>query len=244
MVALLAIGGQVEQKKGGGKKKSADPGPQPRVVTPGYAPSMRPSDAIALFDGNNVNSWTRKDGSPTGCTVDQGEMVCATGSGDAVSKQTFKDAQIHLEFKVPHMPDQSGQRRGNSGVYLQACYEVQILDSFENPTYADGMLGSVYGFSPPMVNAARKPNEWQSFDIVFRAPRCGADGAVTEPGRVTLMVNGVLVQEGVKIDKKGGGCRLESICGEGPLLLQDHSNFPNAPHTEMRFRNIWLRKLE
>lgn len=171
------------------------------------------------------------------------DVPCRTGSGDIISGETFLDAQIHIEFAVPYMPDQKGQMRGNSGVYLHSCYEVQILDSYQNPTYADGSLGAVYGFSAPMVNAARKPGEWQSYDILFRAPRCDTSGAVTEPGRATILLNGVFVQDHVAIAKKGPGCQLENICGPGPIRLQDHSGFPGAPDTAMRFRNLWFRRL-
>jgi hypothetical protein len=215
----------------------------PRVVLPA-APGAPPSDAIVLFDGASTAAFTRRDGSPTGCKPLQGEMVCATGAGHAVSRETFEDAQIHVEFNVPHMPAQQGQHRGNSGVFLGGCFEVQVLDSFENPTYANGMLGSIYGFSPPIVNAGRKPGEWQSYDIIYRAPRCDASGKITKPGSATILLNGVLVNENVKLDKRGGGCVKPTACGPGTLLLQDHSGFKNAPHTEMRFRNIWLRKLD
>lgn len=243
-MGLLGLALLGQEPKGAGKKSKKEVGPQPRVVTPAARDWQPPSDAVVLFGGKDVNGWRKKDGSPTGCKAENREMICATGSGDAVSTETFRDAQIHIEFKVPLMQDQQGQRRGNSGVYLQACYEVQILDSYENPTYPDGSLGGVYGFAPPLVNASRKPGDWQSFDILFRAPKCDGEGKVSEAGRVSLFLNGVLIQDGVKVERKGGGCRLAAICGEGPLLLQDHSNFPNAPHTQMTFRNIWLRKLE
>lgn len=218
------------------------PGPQPRVVTPG-AGSAAPSDATALFDGRDLSGWRTEKGEPAKCTVSNNELACRTGAGDIVSTETFQDAQIHVEFAVPSMPEQKGQMRGNSGIYLQSCYEVQILDSYENPTYANGSLGAVYGFSAPMVNAARKPGEWQSYDILFRAPRCDASGAVSEAGRVTILLNGVFVQDHVAVAKKGPGCKLENICSPGPLRLQDHSGFPGAPVTVMKFRNIWLRKL-
>lgn len=220
-------------------------GPQPRVVTPGAVlPLAPPSDAIVLFDGKDASGFAKLDGSPNACTVSDGEMVCASGVGDIVSKEQFSDAQIHIEFNIPSMPDQTGQMKGNSGAYLQACYEVQILDGYQNPTYADGTLGALYGFKPPFVNAARKPGEWQTYDIVFRAPQCDGQGNMTKPGSATIFLNGVLVQENTALDKKGPGCRKDSVCGPGPLLLQDHSGFPDAPHTVMRFRNIWLRKLE
>ncbi len=214
--------------------------PQPRVVS---TVAMRPSDAVVLFDGKDLSGWTKQDGSPAGCKVDKGELVCASGVGDIVSKEVFTDAQIHLEFNVPLMSAQTGQMRGNSGVFLQSCFEVQILDSYQNPTYPNGSCGAVYGFAPPLVNASRKPGEWQSYDIIFRAAKCDANGGMTQPGSVTMLHNGVLVHDGTRIDKKGSGCSNPTVCGPGPLRLQDHSGFPNAPHTVMRFRNIWLRKL-
>jgi len=219
-------------------------GPQPRVVTPGAAANAPPSDAIVLFGGGDTAGFTKLDGSPSACKAVNGEMVCETGSGDIQSKETFTDAQIHIEFNIPNMPNQKGQMKGNSGAYLQACYEVQILDGYRNPTYADGTVGAVYGFRPPLVNAARKPSEWQTYDIVFRGPQCDAQGAIAKPGSATIFLNGVLVQENTVIDKKGPGCRKQSVCGPGPLLLQDHSGFKDAPHTVMKFRNIWIRRLD
>ncbi|MFN7921136.1 MAG: DUF1080 domain-containing protein [Bryobacteraceae bacterium] len=213
--------------------------PQPRPVNPGDA-AHPPSDAIVLFSGSDVSGWTKKDGSPTGCTADQGTMVCVSGAGDVYSRQKFQSAQIHLEFNVPHMPDQKGQLRGNSGVYLHAKYEIQILDSYHNPTYAHGSLGGLYNQAPPLVNAARQPGQWQTYDMILRAPKCDASGKVTEKAVVTVVLNGVLVQDHVAIDaseKLGAGCE------PAPLMMQDHSGFPNAPVTTMRFRNIWIRPL-
>ncbi len=209
------------------------PLPQPRAVAPGSTASDAPSDAIVL----GVDAWLKPDGSPTGCTADGKEMVCATGAKDAVSKEKFGAIQLHIEFRPPGMPAMKGQLRGNSGVYLQSRYEVQILDSYENPTYADGSLGAVYTEAPPLVNAARKPAEWQSYDMIFHPHRCDESGAVIENGTITVMLNGVLVQDHHRIIENRRGC------GDGPLLLQDHSGFKNAPHTEMRFRNVWVRKL-
>jgi hypothetical protein len=218
-------------------------GPQPPVVAPG-GPAKPPSDAIVLFNGQDMSGWQSVNGGPAKCAVLKGEIQCRTGVGDIVSEQTFQDAQIHIEFAVPNMPGQKGQLRGNSGVYLHSCFEVQILDSFQNPTYANGSLGALYGFSPPLVNAARPPERWQAYDIIFRAPKCDAAGNINQSGVVTMLLNGVLVLDRVLIDKKGPGCRQENICRPGPLLLQDHSGFKDAPDTLMRFRNIWIRKLE
>ena len=211
--------------------------PQPRVVTPGAQASAPPSDAIVLFGGADVNAFTKPDGSPTGCRAVNGEMVCASGAKDAVSRAKFDAVQLHLEFSPPPMPSQKGQLRGNSGVYLQGRYEVQILDSFENPTYADGSLGGVYTEAAPLVNAARRPGEWQTYDMIFHPHKCDAGGKVVENGTVTVLLNGVLVQDHHRIQAVKGGC------GAGPLLLQDHSGFKNAPLTEMKFRNIWIRPL-
>ena len=228
-----------------GIASAADDGPQPRVVTPGgLAAVPPPSDAVVLFNGKDASGFTKLDGSPSACKAVKGEMVCETGAGDIQSKATFADAQIHIEFSIPDMPGQKGQMKGNSGAYLQACYELQILDGYRHPTYADGTVGALYGFRPPFVNASGKPGEWQSYDIIFRAPRCDGQGNLAKPGTATVLLNCVLVQENTVIDKKGGGCRKPGMCGEGPLLLQDHSGFPGAPHTVMKFRNIWLRKLE
>jgi hypothetical protein len=215
----------------------------PAVVVPAEYNWHPPADAVILFDGGNTSGWTRPDGSPTGCVIEEGELVCRTGAGDAVSVEKFRDAQIHIEFKVPHMPDQKDQLRGNSGVFIQSCFEMQILDSWENPTYADGSCGALYGFAPPLVNASRKPNEWQAYDILYRAPRCGAAGEIVSPGRVTAYHNGVLIHDNALLDRLGAGCGHPNICEPGPLRLQDHSGFPGAPDTEMRFRNVWFRHL-
>lgn len=221
-----------------------DPGPQPREVSPG-APGGAPSDAIALDHAK----WRTKDGAPNKCTASAGVMSCSSGAGDIVSTETFRSAQIHVEFRPPLMPDQKGQRKGNSGVYIHGRYELQVLDSFKNPTYATGMLGALYGQAPPLVNAAKPPGEWQSYDIVFRAPVCDAAGKIVKPATVTALVNGVLVQDHVEIDaakadqehKQLGD---KGLCDAGPLKLQDHSGFPNAPHTTLEFRNIWFRRLD
>jgi type 1 glutamine amidotransferase len=218
----------------GGKPSEA----QPRVVTPGPGPSDPPSDAVVLFDGSSLDGWTRPDGTPTGCRIENREMVCRTGAGDAVSKQKFRSAQIHLEFLVPHMPDQKGQLRGNSGVYIQGITEIQILDSYGNPTYPTGAAGAVYGQHPPLVNASRKPGEWSSYDIVYHAPVCNERGQEVQPATVTVFFNGVLIHDQAPLRFR------RAMCQPGPLLLQDHSGFPGAPDTTMRFRNIWCRPLD
>ena len=218
-------------------------GPQPRVVDPG-GPGKAPSDAVVLFDGTDLSHWTLKDGRPSKCQVQDGAMACKTGSGDSYSKERFRSAQIHVEFATPNMPEQHGQLRGNSGVFLQGLYEIQVLDSYQNPTYANGSAGALYGQYAPLVNASRPPEQWQTYDIVFQAPRCDSSGKVMQKGTLTLLHNGVLVQDHVEIQHNTPGNSNTNVCDAGPLRLQDHSGFPGAPVTVMRFRNIWLRPLE
>jgi hypothetical protein len=217
--------------------------PQPKVVDPGK-PGQAPSDAVVLFDGRDLSKWTSRDGAALRWAVKDGVIVStsvAAGSGktqDLVTKDGFGSAQIHLEFAIPSMPNQKDQARGNSGVYLQGRYEIQVLDSFQNPTYPNGSAGALYGRSAPLVNPSRPPEAWQSYDIVFHAPKCTPEGKFARPGSLTLLFNGVLVQDHTPVTGSRT-CNPEP----GPLLLQDHYH-PDAPNTPIRFRNIWLRPLE
>jgi hypothetical protein len=217
-------------------------GPQPRTVDPG-GPGKAPSDAVVLFDGKDLSHWTTAGGAAAKCEIRDGAMACSTGSGDLYSKEKLGSAQIHLEFAIPSMPEQKGQLRGNSGVYLQGRYEIQVLDSYKNPTYANGSAAALYGQSAPLVNASRPPGEWQTYDIIYHAPICDASQNVTRNGTLTLLHNGVLVQDHVEVQKATGGGS-GSVCEPAPLMLQDHSGFPGAPRTVLRFRNIWFRPLE
>ena len=170
-------------------------------------------------------------------------MECASGAGDIYSRRKFSSAQIHVEFAPPVMPGHTSQMRGNSGVYLHGRYETQVLDSYNNPTYPVGACGALYGQAAPLVNAARPPGEWQTFDIIFHAPKCDAAGNLASRGRVTVLWNGVLVQDNVEIQNTGKGCA-SGIGEPGPLMLQDHSGFKDAPLTRMRFRNVWYRPID
>jgi hypothetical protein len=219
---------------------SAQDGPQPRVVDPGK-PGQPPSDAIVLFSGKDLSEWTHEDGSPVKWTIANGEMICKSGAGDVLSKHKFSSAQIHVEFFVPFMPKFKSQMRGNSGVFLQGRYEVQVLDSYQNPTYANGSCGALYSQYAPLVNACRPPEQWQSYEIVFHAPKCGADGKVSEPGTLTLLHNGVLVQDHVTVKGTTDGSPNPHVCEPGPLKLQDHDTEVITP---VRFRNIWYRPLD
>ncbi len=245
LAALVATAVADAQKKGAQKKED---GPQPTAVEAG-APGNPPSDAIRLFDGKGLSNWVMADGQPAEWSLQEGTLLCRTGAGDLYSRLKFRSAQIHVEFNVPFMPEQSGQARGNSGVMLHdRTNEIQILDSYQNPTYADGVCGALYGVAPPLVNAYRRAGEWQTYDIIYHAPRCGAGGQVQTPGSLTVLRNGVLVQDHVP-DAPRTGC-----VEEGSLILQDHNGFGGkrapagvpmkAPVTPMRFRNIWLRRLE
>jgi len=216
--------------------------PQPIVATPPESCcGGPPSDAVVLFDGKDGSNWVHKDGSPSKWPVEKGALVCSTAAGDIFSKQKIGSAQIHVEFAIPYMPQQHDQARGNSGVYLQSRYEVQVLDSYENPTYADGSGGALYAQYPPLVNASRKPEQWQTYDIIFHGPKCSG-GAVTAPGTLTILQNGILVQDHVNIKGPTPGALDKDVCEPGALRLQAHHH-PDAKTTFMRFRNIWYRPL-
>lgn len=217
--------------------------PQPRVVTPGKAAFAPPSDAIVLFGGSDLSEWVHRDGRPAQWNVKDGEIVCKSGSGDIYTKRKFGSAQIHVEFNIPPMPQVKDQARGNSGVYLEGRYEIQVLDSYQNPTYPNGSAGALYGQYAPLVNASRPPGEWQTYDIVFHIPKCDAEGKLTQPGTLTLFHNGVLVQDHVTIKSRTAGSNANSVCEPGPLMLQDHYH-PDVKETFMRFRNVWYRPLE
>jgi hypothetical protein len=178
---------------------------QPREVKPGSTPGAPPSDAVILFDGKSSAEWVHQDGRPAEWAVENGAMVCRSGSGDIYSKRKLASAQIHVEYSTPDMPQAKDQAKGNSGVYLQGRYEIQVLDSYHNPTYANGSNGAVYGQYAPLVNASLPPGEWQTYDIVFHTARCNGEGKVVRPPTVTLFHNGVLVQDHVAVRAPTGG---------------------------------------
>ncbi len=224
--------------------------PVPPVVDPGAASahSAPPSDAIVLFDGTGLGEWVEtKDGSPAAWSVVDGCMVVDKPSGNIETRRRFRDYQLHLEWRVPVDITGSGQARGNSGVFLASTgsgdrgYELQILDSYRNDTYVNGMAGSIYKQSAPLVNASRKPGEWQWYDVVWHAPKFAADGAPTAPARVTVWFNGVLVQDDFALrgETLYIGTPVYAQHGDSPIKLQAH-NDPSAP---LSFRDIWVRAL-
>lgn len=214
--------------------------PRPAVVTPAAKPGDPPSDAIVLFNGKGLSEWQDTKGQPSKWRVVDGAMECVPKSGYIQTKQKFGDIQLHLEFAAPVPPKGNSQGRGNSGVFFcDGKYEIQVLDSYDNVTYADGQLGAVYGQYPPLVNAARKPGEWQTYDIVFHLPKFDASGKLVKPATVTEFLNGVLMQANVELM---GGTEHRRIIpykahGKGTLELQDHGN-------PVRYRNIWVREIK
>ncbi len=215
--------------------------PQPPVVDPGpYGrDDARPADAVVLFDGHDLSAWRGEQGGPAPWVVKDGYFEVKPGSGMIHTAQGFGDVQLHIEWRAPAPPTGEGQERGNSGVFLQGRYEVQVLDSYHNPTYADGAAGAVFGQYPPLVNPARPPGQWNVYDIVFRRPRFDAAGRVTAPARITEFFNGVLVQDDVPLTGPTAYRHrppYEVTPPTLPLALQDHG-YP------VRFRNVWIRQL-
>ena len=220
--------------------------PHPPVVTPGAKPGDPPSDAIILFDGTDLSRWvTRGRKQDAGKTLPpqwklgDGYFEVVPGTGDLITKEAFGDIQLHVEWATPAKVRSNSQGRGNSGVLLMSLYEVQVLDSHGNVTYADGQAGAMYGQYPPLVNACRPPGEWQSYDIIFEAPRFDGD-RLLKPAYVTVLQNGVLLHHrraylGPMRNKKL--THYTPHAAELPLMLQSH-------HNPVRYRNIWVRRLK
>ena len=196
---------------------------------------LRPSDAIILFDGKDLSQWRYADSDkPADWKVHNGYMEVR--GGNICSKQEFTDCQLHVEFWLPSMPDAKGQARANSGVYLQGRYEVQVLDSYGLAS-RDNDCGAVYGVSAPMVNACRPPERWQTYDIIFHAPKFDANGDMISKARLTVLQNGVLIQENVEVAGITTAGKDGGLTTAGPVILQDHGN-------PVRYRNVWVRPLE
>jgi Domain of Unknown Function (DUF1080) len=221
--------------------------PRPRVVTPGTEssqaqPGKAPSDAIILFDGKDLSQWvTLVKGQLTTpkWKVENGYAEIIDGTGGIVTKEKFGDIQLHVEWASPVVIVGKSQDRGNSGIMLMSRYEVQVLDCSDNPTYADGQAAAIYGQNPPMVNACRKPGEWQTYDIAFEAPRF-EDGKLAKPAYVTVFHNGVLVQNHEQITGTTPHAKVGTYTPHAPeesLELQNH-------HENVRYRNIWVRRLK
>ena len=222
--------------------------PVPKKVAPGEPASAPPADAIVLFDGKHLDEWVNtRDKSPAGWTLADGVMTVDKKVGNIETKRTFGSYQLHIEWRIPAQVTGKDQARGNSGLFLastgpgDAGYEVQILDSYENTTYVNGQAASVYKQHPPLVNASRKPGEWQSYDVLWTAPVFSDDGTVKSPARVTVFHNGVLVQNNVELQGETVyiGKPQYKKHGNSPIKLQSH----NDPSEPISFRNIWVREL-
>jgi hypothetical protein len=226
-------------REGGDPKLSEVWHPEPQVITPGKTAQDAPSDAIILFDGKDLSQWQSLDGSPAKWKIKDGYMVVAAGTGNIKTKKNFGDCQLHVEWKTPDSVKGDGQGRGNSGVFLMSLYELQVLDSYKNRTYSNGQAGSIYKQYMPLVNVCRGPGEWQTYDIIFTAPRFNNDSTLKSPAKITVLQNGVLIQNNISI---WGSTQYIGIPvyimhnAKDPLMLQDHGN-------PVCFRNIWIREL-
>ncbi|MBR9999758.1 MAG: DUF1080 domain-containing protein [Cyclobacteriaceae bacterium] len=212
--------------------------PEPGIVTPGKE-NAPPSDATVLFDGSGFSNWEAANGGEAKWNLGNGAMTVQKGAGDIRTKQSFGDCQLHIEWRTPSEVAGDSQGRGNSGIFLQSTYEVQVLDSYNNRTYSNGQAASIYKQHPPLVNACRPPGEWQTYDIFYEAPIFHDDGSLARAAFITVIHNGILVQNHVML--KGHtpyiGLPKYTAHGDLPIRLQDHGN-------PVSYRNIWIRELK
>ncbi len=222
--------------------------PVPTIVAVNANSQAAPADAIILFDGKNLDEWASvKDKSEAKWTVSENMFTVKKGTGNIQTKKSFTDYQLHIEWKIPVNITGDGQGRGNSGIFLASTgsgdngYELQVLDSYNNVTYSNGQAGSIYKQFIPLVNASKKPGEWQSYDVVWISPVFNEDGSIKTPARVTVLHNGVLIQNNIEL--KGEtvyiGAPFYKKHGPSPIKLQDHGD----PSPAISFRNIWVREL-
>ncbi len=234
-----AVNAQQIDRSKGDPKISEYWEPQPPVVTPGKTSQDPPSDAIVLFNGKDFSAWKGTKTPEVNWTIENGAMVVKPGSGNISTKQGFGDCQLHIEFRTPAKVEGESQGRGNSGIFLMGKYELQVLDNYNNKTYVNGQAGSIYKQLPPLVNACRPPGEWQTYDVVFIAPRFYPDGRVQSQARITVIHNGVLVQNNATLwgsSEYIGSPVYQKHGDKEPISLQDHNN-------TTAFRNIWIREL-
>ena len=249
LATVVLSAGTFAQQPQGDPKATEVWEPVPRIVTPGKTPSDAPSDAIVLFDGKNLDQWVSvKDGSSAApWTVNDGFFTVKKGTGNIQTKRSFTDYQLHIEWRIPASIQGTGQGRGNSGVFLastgkgDAGYEMQVLDCYGNTTYTNGQTGAIYKQSVPLANACKKPGEWQTYDIVWTAPRFNADGSLKSAARVTAFHNGVLLQNNYELSGQTLyiGHPTYTAHGASPIKLQAHGDASEP----ISFRNIWVRPL-
>ena len=214
--------------------------PEPRVVTPGATSTTAPSDAIILFDGTNLDEWSNSKGAAAGWKVADGAMTVVKGTGTVQTKRNFGSVQLHIEWKSPSEIQREGQNRGNSGVFLQGKYEVQVLDNNNNDTYVNGQVASIYKQSVPLAMASAISGEWNTYDIIFHAPEFNEEGNKVKSGTLTVMHNGVLVQDHFVLEGTTEyiGWPKNEAHGKAPIKLQDHGD-----NSRVSYRNIWVREL-
>ena len=233
IVLVLMVVPMVKSKASAEEYLSGIEWEETAIVEPGNAGGP-PSDAMILFGGEDLSAWDNADN----WKIEDGAMVC--GRGDVRSKEVFGDCQLHIEWSAPVPPTGDGQGRGNSGVYLMDTYEIQVLDSFDNPTYLDGQAGAIYKQTPPQANAMRPPGEWNVYDIIWTAPRFNEDGTLKSPAHITALHNGVLILNHFKLQGDTPYHRPPEYSAHAdrlPIRLQDHGN-------PVRFRNIWVREIK
>lgn len=236
---IAALQAQEINRTKGDPKLSEYWEPAAPIVTPGRTAQDAPSDAIVLFDGKNLSEWVSDKGGQAQWTIEDGALVVKAGSGGIRTKRGFGDCQLHVEFRTPAVIKGEGQGRGNSGIYFMDRYELQVLDNHNNKTYVNGQAGSIYKQLPPLVNACRPAGEWQTYDIIFTAPRFYEDGRLKTQATITVLHNGVLVQNNKTLwgsTEYIGSPVYKKHSDKEPIFLQDHGN-PTA------FRNIWIREL-
>ena len=211
---------------------------KPKKITAGVSAGEAPSDAIILFDGKDLSKWSTTAGADAKWAVKDGAFTVVKGAGVIKSRQTFGDIQLHIEWRTPSEIVGNGQGRGNSGIFLQERYELQVLDSYESPTYSNGQASSIYKQAIPLVNACRKPGEWQTYDVIYTAPRFTDNGRVITQAAITVLHNGVLTLNNVQIigPTEYKGFPVYKAHGKASLVLQDHGN-------PVSYRNIWVREL-
>ncbi|MEQ9101088.1 MAG: DUF1080 domain-containing protein [Imperialibacter sp.] len=238
-LAFLVVFGACAQVKEGEDPKTTEVWePAVKKINPGAQYGAPPSDAIVLFDGKSLDKWESGKGGPAEWTVADGAVTVAAGKGVIQTKQKFDNYQLHIEWRAPSEVKGEGQGRGNSGVFMQGIYEVQVLDSYESRTYSNGQASSIYKQSPPLVNATRGPGEWQTYDIIYTAPVFNDKGEVVHEATVTVLHNGVVTQNHTRIWGNTAyiGSPTYKAHGKGPIMLQDHGN-------PVSFRNIWIREM-
>ena len=237
-MASAAFAQQAQQPEGDPKATEVWE-PEPPVVVPGDGDAP-PSDAVVLFAGKDLAEWVAANGEPAAWTVADGVFTVAAGAGSIETRRAFGDVQLHIEWRTPAEVRGEDQGRGNSGVYLMGLYELQVLDSYRNRTYSNGQAASIYKQHIPLVNASRPPGVWQSYDVIFHAPRFAADGSLESPATMTVLHNGVLVQDHAVLRGPSlyiGEPSYSPHAAKLPLMLQDHGN-------PVSYRNVWLRELD